>query len=84
VKSVLVLSFALLFCGSGMAHAASSADMISNYRRQNGEGRVTADPVLNRIAQAQARAMASGDVMDHNVLGSFSSRVASARAGHSA
>jgi uncharacterized protein YkwD len=56
------------------------AEMISNFRHSHGEGRVTLDPALNRIAQAQADAMAARDVLDHDVLGPFSSRVASAGA----
>jgi uncharacterized protein YkwD len=56
------------------------ADLISNFRHGHGEGRVTLDPMLNRIAQAQADAMAARDVLDHDVLGPFSSRVASAGA----
>jgi uncharacterized protein YkwD len=54
--------------------------MISTYRLQHGEGRVTPDSTLNRIAQAQAAAMATKDVLDHGVLGPFSSRVASSKA----
>jgi uncharacterized protein YkwD len=53
--------------------------MISNYRLQHGEGRVTPDSTLNRIAREQAAAMASKDVLDHGVLGPFSSRVASSK-----
>jgi uncharacterized protein YkwD len=51
--------------------------MISSYRLQNGEGRVTPDPALNRIAQEQAAAMAAKDVLDHSVLAPFASRIAS-------
>jgi uncharacterized protein YkwD len=56
------------------------AEMISNFRHDHGEGRVTLDATLNRIAQAQADAMAARDVLDHDVLGAFSSRVSSAGA----
>jgi len=58
------------------ARAESPAEMISNFRLQHGEGRVTADPVLNRIAHEQAAAMAAQDVLDHSVLGQFSARMA--------
>jgi uncharacterized protein YkwD len=58
------------------AWAASPAELISNFRLQHGEGKVTIDPVLNRIAQEQAQAMAARDVMDHAVLRPFSDRVA--------
>jgi hypothetical protein len=58
------------------AWAASPAELISSFRLQHGEGKVTIDPVLNRIAQEQAQAMATSDVMDHAVLKPFSDRVA--------
>jgi uncharacterized protein YkwD len=50
--------------------------MISNFRLQHGEGKVSIDSALNRIAREQAKAMAAKDVLDHDVFGSFSSRVA--------
>jgi uncharacterized protein YkwD len=54
--------------------------MISNYRLQHGEGRVTPDATLNRIAHEQAAAMAAKDVLDHNTaLAPFASRVAAAK-----
>ncbi len=53
--------------------------MISSYRLQHGEGRVTVDSTLKRIAREQAAAMASKDVLDHGVLGPFSSRAASSK-----
>jgi uncharacterized protein YkwD len=58
------------------ARAASPAEMISSYRHQHGEGKVSIDPVLNRIAQEQAKAMAATGTMDHAVLRPFSDRVA--------
>jgi Cysteine-rich secretory protein family len=75
----LLLTFAL--CSSAFAQPAPAApaEMISNYRLQHGEGRVTLDATLNRIAREQAAAMASKDVLDHGVLGPFSSRVASSK-----
>jgi hypothetical protein len=56
---------------------SSSAEMISKYRVQYGEGRVTSDPALTRIAQEQAAAMASKETLDHSVLAPFNSRIAS-------
>ncbi len=48
---------------SATVDQASAATMISSYRANNGLGRVTLDPVLTRIAQRQAAAMAAaGDV----------------------
>jgi uncharacterized protein YkwD len=64
------------FACPSAASAASPAELISSYRLAHGEGKVTIDPVLNRIAQEQARAMAASDVMDHAVLRPFSDRVA--------
>jgi Cysteine-rich secretory protein family len=58
------------------ARAASPAELISSFRLQHGEGKVTTDPVLNRIAQEQAKAMAAKDEMGHSVLRPFSDRVA--------
>lgn len=84
MKSVLPISLCLMFavCGSAFGQPAPTtpAEMISNYRLQHGEGRVTSDSTLNRIAHEQASAMASKDVLDHGVVGPFSSRVASSKA----
>jgi len=76
----LLACLGLLFvcCGTSTAQSATPAEMISDFRAQHGEGRVTIDATLNRIAHDQAAAMAAKDVLDHSVLGSFSSRVASA------
>lgn len=84
MKSVLLLSLWLAiacgsFCGSVSAQTpAPPAEMISNFRLQHGEGRVTLDTTLNRIAREQAEAMAAKDNLDHSVLGQFSSRIAPA------
>lgn len=58
------------------ARAATPAELISSFRAQHGEGRVTMDATLNRIAHEQAAAMAKKDLLDHGALGPFSSRVA--------
>ncbi len=84
MKSALVLWLTFAFCSSAIAQAVSPADMISNYRLQHGEGRVTTDAALHRIAQAQAAAMASRNLLDHEALGPFNSRVASSGAGRAA
>jgi uncharacterized protein YkwD len=78
MKSALSISFwlTLFFCGSAFAQAAPGrAEAISSYRLKHGEGRVTMDSALNRIAHEQAVAMASEDVLDHAVLRPLSSRV---------
>jgi Cysteine-rich secretory protein family len=85
MKSVLPVAiwFTLVLCNPALAQPAPAApaEMISNYRLQHGEGRVTLDATLNRIAQEQADAMAAKDVLDHNsVLAPFASRVAAAKA----
>ena len=64
--------------------SASEAEQISSYRTSHGLGRVTRDATLDRIAQTQASAMAARDVLDHNVVGSFSSRMASSSSGRAA
>jgi hypothetical protein len=88
MKQTLLLGLALALCGSLSAPAeevpASPASMISRYRSQHGESGVTLDAKLNRVAQAQADAMAAKDVLAHDVLGPFGTRVASAGAGRAA
>src|SRR5438105_6738055 len=58
--------------------------MISDFRLKHGEGRVTLDATLTRIAHEQAAVMAAKDRLDHDVLGRFSGRVAPANAGRAA
>ena len=55
--------------------AQAAASMISGYRRNNGLGEVTLDPRLMKMAQDQARAMATRDKLDHNVAGNFNDRL---------
>ncbi len=69
---------------SASAAEASAAELISHFRHEHGEGTVTIDPTLNRIALEQARAMAARNTLDHSVLGSFSARIAPSRAGRAA
>src|SRR3569832_1149479 len=79
MKPTLLLGLALSLCGSFPASAqdvsASPAVMISHYRAQHGETGVSLDAKLNRVAQAQADAMAAKDVLSHDVLGLFGFRV---------
>jgi uncharacterized protein YkwD len=87
VTTKLLLWLGLALGLSGPALAQTSADpaaLISDFRVQHQEGRVKADATLKRIAQDQANAMAAKGVMEHDVLGSFSSRVAPANAGRAA
>jgi hypothetical protein len=68
----------------GMAIAVSSARaeditaMISHYRREHGLPAVKTDAKLTAVAMRQAQAMASSGIMDHDVAGSFASRVSGA------
>ena len=55
------LFYASLDTASARVDAATAAGMISNYRRNNGLGPVAADPGLERMAQAEAQAMAAAD-----------------------
>ncbi len=71
-----VIAIVVAFACPPAARAASPAELISGFRHQHGEGTVTIDPALNRIAQEQAKAMAARDTMDHAVLRPFSDRVA--------
>ena len=58
--------------------SAAAASMVSGYRKNNGLGAVSVDPVLTRLAEQQARAMAKRDKLDHNAGGRFAQRMKSA------
>jgi hypothetical protein len=85
-RQLLFLGLALCFCTTafGQSPSAGPAAMISDFRLQHGEGRVTLDATLARIAHEQAAAMAAKDQLDHDVLGRFSARVSPAGAGRAA
>jgi uncharacterized protein YkwD len=55
--------------------ASAAASMLSGYRANNGLTAVTIDPELMKLADAQARAMASHDKLDHNVIRDFGERL---------
>jgi uncharacterized protein YkwD len=61
----------------GELDAATAASMISGYRSNNGLSAVTLDPELMKLAEAQARAMATRDKLDHNVIRAFNERLRS-------
>jgi hypothetical protein len=85
MKSLFTISLSLVLLVGGPAAAQSSpAEMISSFRLKHGEKSVTMDATLNRIALEQAKAMAAKDTLDHDVLGSFNSRMARAKAGRAA
>jgi hypothetical protein len=73
----------LLLAAPALA-AESPAELISSFRLKHGEVRVVRDTTLDRIASEQARAMAAKDNLSHEVLGSFTRRIAPARAGRAA
>ena len=60
------------------ARADDITAMISQYRREHGLPAVKTDAKLTAVAVRQAQAMASSGIMDHDVAGSFASRIASA------
>ena len=78
-----VIAGFLLLAAPVMA-AESLAELISSFRLKHGEVRVVRDATLDRIALEQARAMAEKDNLSHEVLGSFTRRIAPARAGRAA
>ena len=78
-----VIAGCLLLAAPAMA-AESPAELISSFRLKHGEVRVVRDATLDRIALEQARAMAAKDNLSHEVLGSFTRRIAPARAGRAA
>jgi Cysteine-rich secretory protein family len=75
VKFLCVL-FALIAVST--ARADDITAMISQYRREHGLSAVKTDAKLTAVAVRQAQAMASAGVMDHDVAGSFASRIAGA------
>ncbi|MBA2398125.1 MAG: CAP domain-containing protein [Bradyrhizobium sp.] len=84
---LLVLLGALLCFGTpafGQSSPSNPAAMISDFRKQHGEGQVVLDATLTQIAHDQAAAMAAKDKLDHDVLGQFNKRVSPAGAGRAA
>ncbi|WP_022721180.1 CAP domain-containing protein [Rhodopseudomonas sp. B29] len=73
----LLLSFAV----SPPAFAASPAELVSQFRAQHGEGKVTVDAGLTEVAREQAVAMAAKDELSHEVAGPFTRRIAKAKVG---
>jgi uncharacterized protein YkwD len=54
---------------------SAAQSMISGYRRNNGLGPVTIDPMLTRLAQEQAQIMAERDKLDHSAGRPFQERI---------
>jgi uncharacterized protein YkwD len=55
--------------------AAIAQSMISGYRQNNGLDALALDPELMKLADAQARAMAKRDKLDHNAIAPFKDRM---------
>ena len=53
----------------------AAASMISQYRQNNGLGKVVVDPGLVKLAEAQSMAMASRNKLDHDVKGPLAKRL---------
>src|SRR5215468_452787 len=69
------LALALAGCLSSDRDPSAAQSMISGYRRNNGLGPVTIDPMLTRMAQEQARIMAERDKLDHSAGRPFQERI---------
>ncbi|WP_041798249.1 CAP domain-containing protein [Rhodopseudomonas palustris] len=82
--TLLLAAVLFVISSSTPAFAQSPAELISQFRAKNGEGAVTLDATLNAVAQEQATAMAAKDVLDHDVAGNFTARVARSKAGSAA
>jgi Cysteine-rich secretory protein family len=79
MKSTTFICFLIaLTMASAFARADDITAMISQYRREHGLPAVKTDPKLTAVAERQAQAMARSGVMDHDVDGSFASRVSGA------
>lgn len=80
MKAVTVITTLLIAAmpASSPACAEDITAMISQYRREHGLPAVKVDPGLSAIAERQARAMAASGIMDHDVDGSFASRISGA------
>jgi uncharacterized protein YkwD len=75
---VMVAASAATPVASSAARADDITAMISQYRREHGLPAVKTDAKLTAIAERQAKAMAASGIMDHDVTGSFVSRIADA------
>jgi Cysteine-rich secretory protein family len=74
-----LICFLLAFMIAGAsARAEDITAMISQYRREHGLPAVKTDAKLTAVAVRQAQAMANSGIMDHDVAGSFASRIAAA------
>ena len=63
----LLIAMCLLLAHTSTAAAETPAELISSFRLKHGQVRVIRDATLDRIAMAQARAMAEKDELSHEV-----------------
>ena len=61
--------------GGATLDPQAAASIISQYRQNNGLGKVMVDPDLMKVAEAQAMAMASRNKLDHDVKGPLAKRL---------
>src|SRR5437016_11203149 len=61
--------------GGATLDPQTAASMISQYRQNNGLGKVVVDPDLVKAAEAQSTAMASRNKLDHDVKGPLAKRL---------
>ena len=61
--------------GGATLDPQTAASMISQYRQNNGLGKVVVDPDLMKAAEAQSMAMASRNKLDHDVKGALAKRL---------
>jgi uncharacterized protein YkwD len=61
--------------GGATLDPQAAASMISQYRHNNGLGRVVVDPDLMKVAEAQSAAMAGRNKLDHDVKGPLARRL---------
>jgi uncharacterized protein YkwD len=76
MKSITFICFLIaIMLAAAPATAEDISGMISQYRREHGLPAVKVDPKLTAVAERQAQAMARSGIMDHDVDGSFASRI---------
>jgi len=82
MRAIKITSFvfalvAIVVVATTFARADDITALISQYRREHGLSAVRTDPQLTAVAERQAKAMAAAGVLDHDVAGSFASRISS-------
>jgi uncharacterized protein YkwD len=63
------------------ADPMAAAAAISRYRQEHGLSAVAPDPILQKLAQAQADAMAAKNLLSHDIAGNLTARFDAARLG---